>query len=203
MKNYRNSSDKIDYVNASSAISAGDVVDLGSIIGIAINDIAATTGTGPIAISGVFTLAKETGVAHSVGDLVYWDGTECTKTPGVLTLAGTVVVAAESADDEEYVAINVGVPARTTSLSFAKIYCASHTVTSGEATATLVEIDTSFAATPTGWIVQVLRSGVNVLEDGVVTALSGGDIGKIRIANGGATLVLAENDVINLIAWKD
>jgi predicted RecA/RadA family phage recombinase len=45
----------INYSNAGDAISAGDVVVMGTTLGIALVDIAATTGTGAVAIEGVFS----------------------------------------------------------------------------------------------------------------------------------------------------
>lgn len=69
-----------------------------------------------------------------------------------------------------------------------------HVVTAGEATATTLNITTTYTAA-TGFIVQIYRSGVNVLEDGVVSLASG----VLTVANGAATLVLAENDVIHYI----
>lgn len=83
-----------------------------------------------------------------------------------------------------------------------KIYAIAHTVTSGEASANQADIDTSFAAAPDVFLVQILRSGVDVKEDAVVTALGSGDVGKIRVADGGATYSVTAGDVIHLLACK-
>jgi len=64
-------------------VTRGDVVVLVSgstgFIGIAVTAIAATTGTGELAIGKfdecVFTLAKHTGEAFTDGELLYWDAT--------------------------------------------------------------------------------------------------------------------------------
>lgn len=68
---------RITYSNTGSAITAKDVVPLvvgsSGCVGIAINDIAATSGTGPVQIDGVWTLPKATGEAFTLGQMLYWD----------------------------------------------------------------------------------------------------------------------------------
>lgn len=74
---YLRKGNRIPYSNSGSAISAGDVVPLASgstgMCGVAVTDIAATTGTGEIEIEGEFTVDKATGEAFTVGQIVYWD----------------------------------------------------------------------------------------------------------------------------------
>lgn len=74
---YRGPGDVIDYPNTGSAISAGDRIEMGTtvegMLGIALTDIAATTGVGAVAISGVFDLPKVTGAVILAGDAVFWD----------------------------------------------------------------------------------------------------------------------------------
>lgn len=60
MINQVNSGEVVMYSNSGSAISAGDIVVMGKVCGIAINDIAATTGVGAVAIKGCFRLTKKT-----------------------------------------------------------------------------------------------------------------------------------------------
>lgn len=62
----------LSYTNAGAAISSGGVVVIGGRIGIAVTDIAATTGVGPVALCGVYSKAKATG-AVAVGQTVHWD----------------------------------------------------------------------------------------------------------------------------------
>lgn len=62
----------IDYTPSGSALSAGQVVDLGTFVGVAITDIADGV-TGALAIEGIFDFAKYTGQSFAVGDIVYWD----------------------------------------------------------------------------------------------------------------------------------
>lgn len=63
----------IDYI-PSAALGAGDVVDLGDILGVAESAIAASA-TGALAIDGVFDVIKDgtTGPVFAVGDNVFWD----------------------------------------------------------------------------------------------------------------------------------
>lgn len=74
---YRGEGDVIDYPNTGTAISAGDVIVLGTTIenmlGVALTDIAATTGVGAVGIEGVFDLPKVSGAVILAGDAVFWD----------------------------------------------------------------------------------------------------------------------------------
>jgi predicted RecA/RadA family phage recombinase len=73
MKNFIQEGCRMNYTNAGSAITSGDVVVVGKIIGIAVNDIAASTGTGVLALEGVFQLAKTTSLVITQGDEVFWN----------------------------------------------------------------------------------------------------------------------------------
>ena len=69
--------DSVTYTNAGSAISAGDPVVMGAAgivtVGIALTDIAATTGVGEVAITGVFDMLATTGAAFTAGESVDYD----------------------------------------------------------------------------------------------------------------------------------
>ena len=66
--------DTINYSNAGSAIAAGDVVVMGHTIGIALTDIAATSGTGAVAVEGVFSgVPKVTAAVFAQGEKLIWD----------------------------------------------------------------------------------------------------------------------------------
>ena len=60
----------IDYT-AGANISAGDVVVIGNIIGVAINDIA-NGATGSVATRGVFTVPKVSGAVIAQGESLVW-----------------------------------------------------------------------------------------------------------------------------------
>jgi predicted RecA/RadA family phage recombinase len=96
MTNYQQPGEIMEYSNSGSAIDSGDVVVLGDRIGIAMVDIAATTGTGSLALCGVYELASDTGTAYSQGDKLYWSGTQLTKTAAGNTPAGTAFEAKAS-----------------------------------------------------------------------------------------------------------
>src|SRR5687768_7503605 len=63
----------INYANAGAAIAAGDVVVMGHIIGVALTDIAATTGVGAVAIEGVFTVPKVSAAVFVQGEKLIFD----------------------------------------------------------------------------------------------------------------------------------
>jgi predicted RecA/RadA family phage recombinase len=71
--NYVKAGNSVLYTNAGSAISAGDVVVMGHTIGVALVDIAASTGTGEVAIEGVFTVPKVSAAVFVVGEKLIWD----------------------------------------------------------------------------------------------------------------------------------
>jgi len=66
------------YSNTSTAITSGTLVVMGTaLVGVALKDIAATTGTGPCAVTGEYTLPSitTTGVTFAVGDVLYVNAT--------------------------------------------------------------------------------------------------------------------------------
>jgi len=63
----------INYSNSGSAISAGDVVVVGNQIGVALVDIAATSGVGAVAMEGVFDLPKVDAAVIAQGEGLVWD----------------------------------------------------------------------------------------------------------------------------------
>lgn len=98
--------DYIDYTPG-SAVTAGDVIVQGSVVGIATSDIAANA-LGALAIVGVFKCPKITG-SIAVGTKLYWDpagdpvggtaGTGAvTATAGSLKCIGYAALAAVSGD---------------------------------------------------------------------------------------------------------
>lgn len=106
-QNYIYSGDKLPYINAGSAITSGSPVFIGGNAGIALEDIAATTGTGTVATEGVWKLPKHNPLAIAQGDLLFWDTTneEVTKTATDVPL-GMAFEAAGSTDTVVNVWIN-------------------------------------------------------------------------------------------------
>ena len=87
-KNYVADGNVVDHV-AGSAISSGDVVPLGDCAGVALVDIA-NTEIGAVAITGVFTVAKVTGVAWAQGDSLDWDASNTAFGKDVTPAAGDI-----------------------------------------------------------------------------------------------------------------
>lgn len=78
----------IDYVVAGAAVVSGDILVSGSLVGVieksgAIGDI---VGLG---IDGVYNLAKVTGTANTLGQILYWDSTA--KKTTVVSSANTFI----------------------------------------------------------------------------------------------------------------
>lgn len=96
-----NTGHRVPYSNSGSAITSKDVVTRVSgnsgCIGIALAAIAATTGTGELAVDGVWTLPKATGEAFTDGQRLYWTGTALTGASTGNTNAGRCVGAFASA----------------------------------------------------------------------------------------------------------
>ena len=89
--------DKIT-VTAGSAISAGDVVEIGNMVGIADVDIA-NGETGTVTIAGVHTVAKTTGTAWSQGDMIDWDTSASEFHTGLTPATGDITDCAIAAAD--------------------------------------------------------------------------------------------------------
>ena len=88
----------INYANAGSAISSGDVVVAGTLVGIATVDIA-SGATGSVDLEGVYTVVKNAGEAWAQGVALYYDESEAdfTTTATDNVLAGHAFVSALSA----------------------------------------------------------------------------------------------------------
>ena len=91
----------IDYTPG-SAVTAGDVVVQGELVGVAKLDIAASA-LGALAVTGVFDFPKATGAGTAItaGANCYWDAanSRATTTATGNKLIGKVVAAAADADD--------------------------------------------------------------------------------------------------------
>lgn len=98
MKNNTATGDVI-VVTAPYAVASGAGCLVGSLFGVASTTAAIST---PVALelTGVFTLAKVTGAAWTVGQRLYWDDTakNVTGTASTNKLIGVAVAAAASAD---------------------------------------------------------------------------------------------------------
>ena len=103
---YQQDGGVITYANSGSAIAAGDVVVMGHTIGIALTGIAATTGSGAVAIEGVFSgVPKVTAAVFAQGEKLIWDvsagkfdDSAATPASGDVTGAAIAWVAGTSSD---------------------------------------------------------------------------------------------------------
>jgi predicted RecA/RadA family phage recombinase len=88
----------IDHTPA-GALASGDVVVQGDLVGVVQRPLAAGE-LGALAVDGVFDFAKNTGVAYTVGTILYWDDTNnvVTTTATGNKQIGKVARAAASAD---------------------------------------------------------------------------------------------------------
>ena len=74
--NYVQDGNVINYANSGAAIASGEVVVVGEQIGVALVDIAATTGNGSVQLDGVFELPKVSAAVIGQGESVIWDASE-------------------------------------------------------------------------------------------------------------------------------
>jgi predicted RecA/RadA family phage recombinase len=88
----------VDYTPGAD-VAAGDVVVQGDLVGVAKVEIKSGK-LGALSVDGVYDFAKNTGVAYTVGQLLYWDDAAnvVTTTATGNKLIGKVVRAAASAD---------------------------------------------------------------------------------------------------------
>jgi predicted RecA/RadA family phage recombinase len=116
MKNFYQEGENITWTNGTgSAVVSGQVVAIGSLVGIACVDIASTT-TGAVKLEGVFLVPKTAGTAWTQGAELNWDASAATfdigtATPATGDISGCCVAAyaAASAATTGYVLINKGV----------------------------------------------------------------------------------------------
>lgn len=113
MTNFKGNGYRLNYNNSGSAIASGDVVVLqsggtagGINVGIAVDAIAATTGTGTVQIAGVFNLTGTAGQTGAIGDAAYWSGTAVTTSSTGNTWCGVFAKAKVSADTTVDILLN-------------------------------------------------------------------------------------------------
>jgi predicted RecA/RadA family phage recombinase len=101
-KNFVQPGKVIDYTNATAAaISSGDVVKVGQILGVALGDIAIGE-SGSVQIDGVFTVPKVSAAVIAQGESLTWDVSagafdDNAATPATGDVTGPAAVAFEAA----------------------------------------------------------------------------------------------------------
>ena len=106
MKNYINEGKTLSLA-APYAVTSGSGLEVGSIFGVASND--AASGADVEAVTeGVFSLAKNSAEAWTVGELLYWDNTNkvVTATSTGNKLIGVATAAAANPSSTGYVRLN-------------------------------------------------------------------------------------------------
>lgn len=102
---YIQKGDVIDYT-AGSAISSGDLIVMGNIVGVALADIA-NGAVGPVAIEGVFVVPKVSAAVFAVGEKLIldvsatpdaFDDSSATPATGDITGAAVAVVAGSNGE---------------------------------------------------------------------------------------------------------
>lgn len=114
-KNYVQAGEVVDFTNGTgSDIASGDVVPMGSLIGVAITDIP-DGETGAVGIEGVWEMPKVSAAVIAAGETVTWDASagafednQATPATGDLTDGCVAVAAAGNGDTSVMVKINVG-----------------------------------------------------------------------------------------------
>jgi predicted RecA/RadA family phage recombinase len=107
--NHVQKGDVIDYTNGgSAAISSGDAVIIGTLVGVALVDIA-VGDAGAVAVTEVWTLPKNASEAITQGAKVYLNSSgDITATSTDNTFAGVAFAAAAGADAGVDVLLNAG-----------------------------------------------------------------------------------------------
>lgn len=96
MASYVQDGDYIDYTPG-SAVAAGDVVVIGSVVAVAPRPIAANA-LGVLAVEGVWSFSKNTGIVIGQGDKVYYYAASGAVTGATGTVAGFAAEAAATGD---------------------------------------------------------------------------------------------------------
>ncbi len=105
MKNYQQPGKVIDYANSGSAITAGSIVKMQNMLGVATVDIA-NGATGSVALEGVFSgIPKASGAVFVQGEKLLWDVSagnfdDSAATPATGDVMGAAVAWAAGANGE-------------------------------------------------------------------------------------------------------
>lgn len=106
----------LDYT-AASAVKSGDVIAMGQLLGVALDDIAAGE-TGPVQVDGVWELPKLSTAVINQGESVNWDASANefdanSATPAAGDLTGGCVAAADAANGDAVVWVKLNVAPNT------------------------------------------------------------------------------------------
>ncbi|MHB0706019.1 DUF2190 family protein [Roseomonas mucosa] len=107
MRNYVQPGNTLTLPAPAGGVLSGDLVAIGSIVGVANGDAAAGEPM-DVDVVGVFVLSKAAALAIAVGDIVYWDATNrlVTKTASGNTKLGVAVEASPNPSATATVRLN-------------------------------------------------------------------------------------------------
>lgn len=195
-------STRIEWTNGTGAdVASGQVVQVGSGLGLALVSIAAAA-SGIVLTVGRVRVPKTTGSGNSfaVGDAVDFDlaNQQAVKPlTGEFRRLGTCAEAAGETD--EYVDVNLDGQG-------ANVFRARHIVSSAEAALNSnngqVDIDTGFGSSEFVAVSLVKGVGAVTKTGYVIGNLTGVDAGKVRLTGVNASTQLDANDIIELIAVR-
>jgi predicted RecA/RadA family phage recombinase len=120
-KNYVQEGKVIDWTNGGTAVASGDVVVIGTLLGVALVDIA-NGASGAVQIGGVFNAPKVDAAVIAAGETLTWDVSaskfdddQATPAAGDVTGAAAVAVEGKGATTDETIAVLfTGVPGTVT-----------------------------------------------------------------------------------------
>ncbi len=105
MADYIQKGDVLDYTAGGSAVAAGGVVVIGSLVAVAPRPIAANAA-GSVAIDGVFSLPCSTGATGAQGSAINWYATSGIADASTGVAAGKLAKARAAADATVHVILN-------------------------------------------------------------------------------------------------
>jgi predicted RecA/RadA family phage recombinase len=105
MADYVQKGDILDYTAGGSAVPAGGVVVIGSLVGVAPRPIAANS-MGALAVEGVFALPCTTGATGAQGSAILWNASTSLAETATGAAAGKLAKARAAADTSVHVILN-------------------------------------------------------------------------------------------------
>jgi predicted RecA/RadA family phage recombinase len=190
------SDDAVDYTPA-AAVTGGDVVVSGGIVGISPTDLAASE-KGALQIDGIFQVPKSTG-AIVAGQPIYWNptgspdsgdsGSGAANQTGNGTYMGIAVQAQASGDNTCLVILNAGLPPKQSAVTATADGLTTGLIPAGTSFATVTSTDANHQISlPAGFIGQILRILVGTTACELVSAVAADKVNEVTV---GATNELA------------
>ena len=201
------SEDAVDYTPA-AAVTGGDVVVSGGIVGISATDLAASE-KGALQIEGIYQVPKTTG-AMVAGQPVYWNPTGtpdsgdassgAANQTGNGTYMGIAVQAQASGDNTCLVILNAGLPPKQSAVTATADGLTTGLIPAGTSFATVTSTDANHQISlPAGFIGQVLRILVGTTACELVSAVAADKVNEVTV---GATNRRSAKPSATKSAWR-